>query len=118
MSYGFFSVAGIQSGTANGGRTQLGPFNVAFGSQNVIAEYTVNTTVTVPIPSGSQGVAIIPPIGSGTATLIFKTVNTDTGTHISGQQPTIIEWDTVNNQVPANIYLTTNASMVVTVEFL
>lgn len=121
MSNGYFSVQGYQTETASAGRTNLGPFNVPFGSVTDIATYAMTAeTLTIPVPAGSKGVAIIPPIGSPPSgvTLKFKTVSGDSGTFISTEYPSLFEWDTVNTEVPANIYLTASGAITVAVQSL
>ena len=121
MSFGFFSIQGTQSGTGASNRTTLGPFNVAFGSVTDIRYLVLTTgTTTLPVPAGTQGVAIIPPFGNppGGVTLKFKTVSGDTGTFISTSMPSEIQWDTTNSEVPANIYLVASGTIDVTVQFI
>jgi hypothetical protein len=51
-------------------------------------------------------------------TLKMKTVSGDSGTFISTQQPTEIQWDTVNGEVPADLYLVVaGGSIEVVVQF-
>ena len=121
MSNGYFSIQGYQVQTPNVGRTDLGPFNVPFGAvTEVLSEVLSAGTVTIPVPAGTKGVAIIPPIGAPPAgvTLKLKTVSGDSGDFISTQQPSLLEWDTVNNHVPANIYLVASGNITVGVQFL
>lgn len=121
MSNGYFSIQGYQVETAPVGRTNLGPFNVPFGTVTDIATFPLTAgTQTIAVPAGSFGVAVIPPIGSPPAgvTLKFKTVIGDQGTFISTEQPTVIEWDTVNAEVPADLYLVASGAITVAVQFL
>jgi hypothetical protein len=122
VTNGYFSVQGYQTETANVGRTNLGPFNVPFGPVTEVLTETLSAgTVTIPVPAGSYGVAIIPPIGAPPTgvTLKIKTVSGDSGTFISTQQPTIFEWDTVNTEVPADIYLVVaGGSITVGIQYL
>ncbi|MGA9527150.1 MAG: hypothetical protein WBS24_03430 [Terriglobales bacterium] len=116
MSNGFFSIQGQQTGTAQGSRVPLGPFNVPFGDVTDIQTVTVNTTATIAVPAGALGVAITPPIGNTTPSLKFKTVSGDQGTFIGPGQPTVIEFDPAN--LPADVYLVSGGSVVVVVQFL
>lgn len=121
MTTGYFSVQGYQTETASGGRTNLGPFNVPFGPVTDIATYAMTAqTLTIAVPPTSEGVAIIPPIGSPPAgvTLKMKTVSGDSGTFISTEQPTLIEWDNTNAEVPADLYLVASGNITVAVQFL
>jgi hypothetical protein len=122
LSYGFFSVQGTQSGTPASNQTTLGPFNVPFGGVGGSSTLTLSTgTTTFPVPAGALGVAIIPPIGNppGGVTLRYKQVSGDTGSYISTEQPTIHEFDTVNSEVPADVYLVVaGGSIQVTVQWL
>jgi hypothetical protein len=122
VSNGYFSVQGYQTGTPSAGRVNLGPFNISFGGVNEILEFTLGAgTQTIAVPTGSFGVAIIPPIGSPPAgvSLKLKTNSGDSGDFISTQAPSILEWDTVNSHVPANIYLVVaGGSITVSVQFL
>ena len=115
MSYGFFQIAGIQSGTGSGGEGYLGPYAVAFGSALDIRQIVVNTTATIPVPTGALGVCIIPPIGNTTPTMVFKTVAGDTGTRINPGAPSLIEFDSA--AIPANIYLVSGGNVTVQVQF-
>ena len=121
MSFGYFTVQGYQTGTPSGGRINLGPFSIPFGNANVVQEYALTAgSTTIPVPATSEGVAIIPPIGSPPAgvTLKQKTVSGDSGEFISTEQPSLIQWDTVNNEVPANLYLVASGNITVTVQFV
>ena len=121
MSNGYFSIQGYQIGTATAQRTNLGPYSVPYGGVTFVEEFALTSgTTTIPINSGSSGVAIIPPIGNPPAgvTLKFKTNSGDSGDYISTQQPTLIEWDTVNSHVPANIYLVASGNITVSVQYL
>lgn len=107
MSNGYFSIQGYQIETAFNSRLNLGPFNVPFGGNSNAQEYTITSaTQTIGVAGGSFGVAIIP-IGSPPAgvTMKFKTVSGDSGTFISTEQPTIIEWDVTNSEIPSLMYL-------------
>lgn len=122
MTTGFFSVQGTQKGTAAGNQQTLGPYNVPFGSVSDVTESILAPgTTAFPVPGGSNGVAIIPPIGSppGGVVMKMKTVLGDSGTPISTQQPTLLEWDIVNvGQVPANLYLVVSGGgIIVVVQF-
>jgi len=122
LSNGYFFIQGYQISTPSAGRTNLGPFNVPFGTVTNVQELTLGAgTATIAVPSGSQGVCIIPPIGSPPVgvTMKFKTVSGDSGTFISTQQPTEVQWDTANSEVPADIYLVVaGGSITVTVQYL
>lgn len=122
MSNGYFSVQGYQTETPQGGRSNLGPFNVPFGAAvGIVAEDLSTGTTAFAVPSGVKGVAVIPPIGSPPAsvTLKVKTVSGDSGIFVSTEYPTIIEFDTVNNEVPATIYLVVaGGSIEVCLQFL
>lgn len=115
MTYGTWQLAGVQSGTAQGGQTSLGPFAIAFGPVTEVSPVLVNTTATVSIPATAAGVCIIPPIGNTTPSIKFKTVSGDSGTFIDPGQPTLVQFD-ANNQ-PANLYLVSGSSVTVTVQF-
>jgi hypothetical protein len=119
---GYWSLQGYQTETAAVGRSNLGPFNVPFGPvTELLTESLVPGTLTIPVPAGTFGVAIIPPIGAPPAgvTLKVKTVSGDSGIYVSTQQPSIIEWDTVNAEVPADIYLVcAGGDITVGVQFL
>ena len=118
VSYGFFSIAGVQSGTAQASQMALGPFALPFGSATESSPVLVNTTATVPVPTGALGVAIIPPIGNTTPTLQFSMVssgNASAGNYIAPGTPSVIEFDSAH--VPANIYLVSGASVTVQVQF-
>lgn len=122
MSNGYFSIQGYQVQTASGGRSDLGPFNIPFGTVGeTLTETLTPGTTTIAVPAGSKGVAVIPPIGAPPAgvTLKLKTVSGDSGSFISTQQPSLLEWDTVNNEVPADIYLVcAGGDITVGVQFL
>jgi hypothetical protein len=122
MSNGYFSIQGYQIETPLVGRINLGPFNVPFSGVGEASQYSQAAgTLSVAVPSGSFGVAIIPPIGAPPAgvTMKFKTVSGDSGTYISTEEPTIVEWDTVNSEVPADMYLVVaGGTIVVGVQFL
>jgi hypothetical protein len=108
VTNGYFSIQGYQTETASVGRSNLGPFNVPFGPVTEVLTETLSAgTATIPVPAGSFGVAIIPPLGAPPAgvTLKVKTVSGDSGTFISTEQPTIFEWDTENSEVPTDLYL-------------
>jgi hypothetical protein len=122
MSNGYFSIQGYQVNTPSSQRTDFGPFNVPFGTVTDVVQYTLAAgTTTIAVPDGTNGVAIVPPIGNPPAgvTLKFKTVLGDSGTFISTAQPSEIQWDEANEQEPANIYLVVaGGSITVTVQFL
>jgi hypothetical protein len=121
VTYGYFSVSGAQTGTAAVGRQTIGPFNVPFGDISEVVTDTLSAgTTTIAVPTGALGVAVIPPIGSPPAgvTLKIKTVSGDSGIYISTSQPTIIEFDSTNSEVPANVYLVASGSITVAVQFL
>jgi hypothetical protein len=121
VSYGFFSVQGTQAGTAAGNRQTLGPFNVPFGPIVDTVYYTLTAgTQTIPCSPSCLGVCIIPPIGNppGGVTLKLKTVPGDSGIFISTEEPTIVQWDAVNSEVPGDIYLVASGNIDVTVQFL
>lgn len=117
MTYGSFNVAGIQFPTEGSGSVPLGPFGIAFSNTAQTTTVTVNTTSTVSVPSTAGGVAIIPNTGN-VGTIKFKTVSGDSGTYISPNAPSFIEFDTINSEVPANIYLVTSVSTQITLQFL
>ena len=115
MSYGFFSIQGQQINTQQGSRQPLGSFTVPFGSVVDVQTVTVDTTVTIPVPAGALGVAIIPPAGNTTPSLKFKTVSGDSGVFIAPGVPSVIEFDPDN--LPTNIYLVSGGSVSVVVQF-
>lgn len=117
MTYGSFNVAGIATPTTGTGYQPLGPFAIPFSNTSEVLTVVVNTTLTVPVPSSAGGVAIIPP-PANTNTLTFRTVNGDTGTFLSPQSPSFIEFDTVTPHVPSNIYLVSGASLTLVLQFL
>lgn len=116
-SNGFYSVQGIQTGTPPG-RVPLGPFNVPFGDVTEILTETVNTSATIPVPAGAQGVAIIPPPGNTTPSLEFSMVSlaNAVGNFIGPGTPTVVQFDPAH--LPANIYLVSGGSVVVVVQFI
>ena len=122
MSNGYFSVQGYQVETPTTGRTNLGPFNVPFSPVTDVQQFTSGAaTLTIPVPPGSFGVAIIPPIGAPPAgvTLKLKTNSADSGDFISTEQPSILEWDVTNSHVPSNVYLViAGGTITVGVQFL
>jgi len=121
VSNGYFSVQGYQIGTATSQRTNLGIFNVPYGGVTFVEGFGLTSgSTTIAINPFSFGVAIIPPIGSPPSgvTLKFKTVSGDSGVFISTAQPTLIEWDTTNSEVPSDIYLVASGNITVTVQSL
>jgi hypothetical protein len=122
MSNGFFSIQGAQINTAQAGRVPLGPFNIPFGTVAYVETLSLTAgTTAVAVPAGASGVAIIPPIGAppGGVTLKQKTVSGDSGEFISTEYPTVIEFDTVTPNVPANLYLVAaGGSITVVVQFV
>jgi hypothetical protein len=121
VSNGYFSLQGYQVGTATASRTNLGPFTIPFGGVTFEVEYALTAgTTTVSMNSFSNGVIVVPPIGSPPVgvTLKWKTVLTDSGDFISTQQPSMMQWDTVNSHVPANLYLVASGNITVTVMYL
>lgn len=115
MTYGTWQLAGVQSGTGSGGEVYLGPYAVAFGSAQKSIPFVVNTTATVPVPTGALGVCIVPPIGNTTPSLSVKTVSGDTGIRIAPGGPTLIEFDSA--AVPSNIYLVSGSNVTVQLIF-
>lgn len=122
MTNGYFTLAGYQVGTPAGNRTNLGPFNFPASDVTNVQELTLAPgTTTIPVPGGSFGVAIIPPIGAPPAgvTLKSKTVSGDSGDFISTEAPSLLEWDVTNGHVPADLYLVVaGGNITVTVQFL
>ena len=122
MTNGYFTIQGYQTGTPAGNRTNLGPFNVSFSDVTDIQQFNLTPgTTTIPVPAGSFGVAIVPPIGAPPAgvTLKQKTVSGDSGEFISTAYPAIIMWDTLNSEVPADLYLVVaGGDITVSVQFL
>jgi len=121
VTTGYFSLQGYQLNTVTAQRTNLGPFNVAFSGVTSVTEYFLTSgTTTIAVPSGSFGVAIIPPIGSPPmgVTLKMKTVSGDSGIFISTAEPTLVEWDTTNSEVPTDLYLVASGNITVTVQYL
>ena len=122
MSTGYFSIQGYQVETPLGGRVNLGPFNVPFSAVTDVQQFTITSaTQTIAVPSGSFGVAIIPPIGAPPSgvTLKIKTVLGDSGIFICTEEPTVIEWDVHNTEVPADIYLVVaGGTITLAVQFL
>jgi hypothetical protein len=94
------------------------PLTAATDATNVVAVGTnttvsvpSNTTTTVCVITGPNGVSPVPnPNYAGTITL--KGVAGDTGVPISGKYPTVLEWDV--GTAPASFVL--NASVATTVE--
>jgi hypothetical protein len=118
VTTGYFSIQGYQLNTSTSQRTNLGPFNVPFSGVTDITELTLPTgTTTIGVPGGSNGVAIIPPIGSPPVgvTMKFKTVSGDSGTFISTAEPFLMQWDVTTPNVPANIYLVVAGGSILTV---
>lgn len=118
MSNGFFQLAGVQSGTGAGGQGYLGPYAIAFGSAFDVQQVVVNTTATVPVPSGAAGVCICPPIGNTTPSVQWSAVslaNASAGNYIAPGVPSLWEFDSAH--VPANIYLNSGGSVTVQVQF-
>lgn len=122
MTNGYFTIQGYQTGTPSGGRTNLGPFNISFSDVTSVQELTLAPgTTTIAVPAGSFGVAVIPPIGAPPdgVTLKWKTVSGDSGDYISTEYPSLELWDTVNDHVPADLYLVAaGGDITVTVQFL
>lgn len=122
MSNGYFSIQGYQVQTPTSNRTNLGPFNVPMSAVTDVQQFTQGAgSLTIPVPAGSYGVAVIPPIGAPPAgvTLKLKTNSGDSGDYISTQQPSILEWDYTNSHVPANIYLVVaGGTITVGIQFL
>jgi hypothetical protein len=121
VSNGFFSIQGRQVATPAANSQTVGPFNIPFSPTASVFSGSLGAgTTTDPVPAGSFGCVIIPPIGNppGGVTLKMKTVSGDSGTFISTQQPTEIQWDTVNGEVPADLYLVVaGGSIEVVVQF-
>lgn len=117
MSYGFFQIAGVQSGTGAGGQSTLGPYAIPFGSSFDVQPVVVNTTATVPVPSGALGVCICPPIGNTTPSVEWSTVSTGNaaGNYIAPGVPSLWEFDSAH--LPSNIYLVSGSSVTVQVQF-
>ena len=122
MSNGYFSIQGYQVATPSAGRTNLGPFNIPFGTVTNVQEITISTGTTgIFVPAGTNGVAIIPPIGSPPVgvSLKLKTNSGDSGDFISTQQPSELQWDVTNSHVPAEIFLVVaGGTITLTVQFL
>jgi hypothetical protein len=116
MSYGTFQVAGVQSGTPSGGTQSLGPFAIAFGPVVNTELETVNTTVTIPVPSNALGVWVIPPIGNTTPTLAWSTTSSGSVMNIAPGSPSYWAFDTAH--LPANLYLVSGSSVNVVVQFV
>lgn len=121
VSNGYFTIQGYQVGTPAANRVNLGPFNMPFGTVTDVQQFALTAgTTTIPVPDGTLGVAIIPPIGAppGGVTLKFKTVPGDSGTFISTSTPSLMQWDEANEQEPTNIYLVASGNITVTVQLL
>lgn len=119
--YGSWAVQGIQDFTPSGLTIALGPYTVAFSACQSAVVYTVNGTTTISVPTSPTpaGVAVIPPINTGTVAVTLKFNSGDTGVHIDPAGPTIVNFDNTNpGNVPANMYLVTTASTNVLVQFL
>jgi len=121
VSNGYFSIQGYQINPVSSQRTNLGIFSVPYGGVTFVEEFArTSGTTTIPISSSSFGVAIIPPIGSPPmgVTLKMKTVSGDSGIFISTAEPTLVEWDTTNSEVPTDLYLVASGNITVTVQYL
>ena len=117
MTFGTWQLAGVQSGTSEGGTSTLGPYAVAFGSARQVQQVVVNTTATVAVPTGSSGVCVIPPIGNSTPAIQWSTVSTGnaSGNYINPGGPSLWEWDL--GHVPSNLYLVSGGNVTVQVQF-
>jgi hypothetical protein len=118
---GYYSIQGYQIETPSGGRINLGPFNVPMSAVSEVLQFALTAgTQTIAVPTGTFGVAVIPPIGAPPAgvTLKLKTNSGDSGDFISTAYPSILEFDHVNNHVPANVYLVSSGNITVGVQFL
>lgn len=118
MTFGFFQLAGVQSGVAAGGASYLGPYAIPFGSVFQVQQVVVNTTATIAVPLEADGVCIIPPIGNTTPSIQWSTVslaNASAGNYIAPGQPSLWEFDEANH--PSNIYLNSGGNVTVQVQF-
>jgi hypothetical protein len=118
VSNGFFQLAGVQNATAAGGAGYLGPYAIAFGPVIDIQAVVVNTTATVPVPTGALGVCVTAPIGNSTPTLQWSTVslaNAQAGNYIAPGVPSLWEFDPAHR--PSNIYLSSGGNVTVQVQF-
>jgi hypothetical protein len=116
MSYGYFTLGGIQVQTAGGGQASLGPYSVAFGSTLDSAPVVVNTTATIAVPAGCLGVCISPPAGNTTPSVQFSSVSALDVGYIAPGSPSLIGFDPAH--LPANIYLQTSSSVTIQVQFV
>lgn len=117
MSYGTFQIAGVQSGTGAGGQAILGPYAIPFGSAFDVQQVVVNTTATIPVPSGAAGVCICPPIGNTTPSVEWSSVSSANaaGNYIAPGVPSLWEFDSAH--LPADIYLVSGGNVTVQVQF-
>ena len=118
MSFGTFQLAGVQSGTSKGGEVYLGPYAGAFGSAAQVQQVVVNTTATVPVPTGALGVCVMPPVGNTTPSVQWSTVslaNAAAGNYIAPGVPSLWEFDAAH--LPSNIYLNSGSNVTVQVQF-
>ena len=119
MSFGFFQIAGVQSGVSAGGSGYLGPYAIPFSSVLEVVQVVVNTTATVAVPAEADGVFIIPPIGNTTPSLQWSTVslaNASAGNFIAPGGPSYWPFDEAHQ--PSNIYLNSGGSVTVQVQFV
>ncbi len=92
----------------------MGPFAIPAAGVQSTRDITVNTTASVGVPVGAQGVVLVPPV-PGTVAWQFRTVNEDTGTYLSKSLPSVITFDPGSE--PGNVYLTSADSVVITCQF-
>lgn len=123
MSNGTWVVQGTQYGLPSGASTNLGPFNVAFGDviSTQLLEINTELTVLVPYDGTTYGVWLIPSGSEWTNPAVgikFSTVSYADGGYISLLTPTFWAFDTVNDNVPDNIYLVGDSVTWITVQFV
>ena len=113
-TYGAVYVSGQQNALPGGGNQGIGPFAIPASGVQDTQSITVNTSATVAVPAGGQGLVLVPPSG-GMVAWRFKTQSSDTGTYMSKTLPSVITLDP--NNYPSNIYLASASSVVIVVQF-
>ena len=113
-TFGAVYVSGMQNGLPGGGVQGIGPFAIPCSGVQNTRDIPVNTTATVGVPVGAQGVVLVPP-ATGTVAWQFRTVNGDTGTFLSRSLPSVITFDPGSE--PGNVYLNSASSVVITCQF-
>jgi hypothetical protein len=114
-TFGALYISGQQTGLPSGGQQGIGPFAIPASGVQDTQTVIVNTTATIPVPSGAQGVLLVPPV-AGDVAWSFRTINGDTGTYLNQSLPSFIDFDPDN--YPSNIHLNSASSVAITVQFI